>query len=126
MRGLDAKTCKPVDKAARYLLKHKDMMRYDELLAVGASIASGVIEGACRHLINDRLYITGACWRLLSAEAIMRIRSLLASGDFDEYWEFHVEQEAERNHLSHYADGRNPRTQLTGSVPKLKLLQGGR
>ena len=126
MRGLDAKTRKPVDKAARYLLERKDMMRYDEFLAVGAPIASGVIEGACRHLINDRLDLTGARWRLLSAEAVMRLRSLLASGDFDEYWEFHEQQEAERNHLSHYVDGRIPQTRMPGNRPKLRLLQGGR
>jgi len=126
VRGLDAKTRKPVDKAARYLLKRKDMMRYDKLLAMGAPIASGIIEGACRHLINDRLDLTGARWRLLSAEAVMRLRSLLASRDFDEYWEFHEQQEAERNHLSRYADRRIPQTQLPASGPKLKLLQGGR
>jgi hypothetical protein len=126
VRGLDAKTRKPVDKAAKYLLKRKGMMRYDELLSMGAPIASGIIEGACRHLINDRLDLTGACWRLPGAEAVLRLRSLLSSGDFDEYWEFHEQQEAERNHLSLYADGRVPETKLPGGKPKLKLLPGGR
>ena len=126
MRGLDAQTRKPVDKAARYLLKRKDMMRYDEFLAVGAPIATGVIEGGCRHLINDRLDLTGARWRLLSAEAIMRLRALLASGDFNEYWEFHEQQESKRTHLSRYAGGRIPQTQLARTRPELKLLKGGR
>jgi hypothetical protein len=125
MRELDAKTRGPVDKAAPYLLKRKNMMRYNELLAMGAPIASGIIEGACRHLINDRLELTGACWRLPSAEAVMRLRSLLASDDFDAYWDFHEQQESERNHLSRYEDTKLPKTKLPGRKPKLKLLQGG-
>ena len=66
VRGLSAKERAPVDKAASYLLKRsrKEMMRYDELLALGAPIATGVIEGACRHLISDRMDQTGARWRL--------------------------------------------------------------
>jgi hypothetical protein len=66
VRGLSAKERAPVDKAASYLLKRsrKEMMRYDELLALGAPIATGVIEGACRHLISDRMDPTGARWRL--------------------------------------------------------------
>jgi len=83
-------------------------MRYDQLLRMGAPIATGVIEGACRHLINDRMDRTGARWRLLSAEAVLRVRSLLSSGDFDEYWQFHEEAEAHRNHLSKYADAKVP------------------
>ena len=81
VRGLTTKARAPGDKAANYLLTRKDMMRYGELLALGAPIASGVIEGACRHLINDRLDLTGAQWRLPSAEAVLRLRSMLSSED---------------------------------------------
>jgi hypothetical protein len=59
-----------VDTCADYLLK------YDEYLAAGLPIATGVIEGACRHLIKDRMDITGARWGLQSAEAILKLRSL--------------------------------------------------
>ena len=58
-------------------------------LAAGYPIATGVIEGACRHLINDRLDITGARWCLQGAEAILKLRSINSSGDFDDYWTFH-------------------------------------
>jgi hypothetical protein len=48
--------------------------------------------------------LTGARWRLQSAEAVLKLRSLRSSGDFDEYWVFHKAQELQRNHLSQYAD----------------------
>lgn len=94
---------KPVDKCADYLHNYHPMLEYDSFLADGLPIASGVIEGACRHLIKDRLDRTGARWRLKSAEAIIRIRSLRSSGDFDAYWKFHRTQELQRNHSCHYA-----------------------
>jgi len=53
--------------------------------------------------------ITGALWSLKEAEAVLRLRSLLASGDFDAYWEFHLQQEHQRNHADHYIDGQVPK-----------------
>ncbi len=94
---------KAIDKCARYFQNHKDLMRYDEYLAAGFPIATGVIEGVCRHLIKDRMDVTGARWSLKCAEAVLRLRALWASDDFDEYWEFHERQEAERNHAALFA-----------------------
>ena len=50
------------------------MMHYHQLPSMGAPMATGVIEGACRHVVTDRMDRTGARWRLLSAEAVLRIR----------------------------------------------------
>jgi hypothetical protein len=94
---------RPVDKCAGYLEKYSPMLEYDSFLSDGLPIASGVIEGACRHLIKDRLDRTGARWRMKSAEAIIRIRSLRSSGDFDAYWRFHRKQELQRNYSWRYA-----------------------
>jgi hypothetical protein len=105
-RELSAATRKPVDVCARYLLKHKAYLRYHEYLAAGLPIATGVIEGACRHLVKDRMDVTGARWSLAGAEAVLRLRALRASGDFDAYWRFHEQQEYQRNHAAHYADGK--------------------
>jgi hypothetical protein len=60
LRRLTGRRRKRVEKAARYLLKHKRYLRYDEYLAKGYPIATGVIEGVCRHLLVDRMDITGA------------------------------------------------------------------
>ncbi len=93
---------KPVDTCANYLLKYSPYLRYNDYLEQGMPIATGVIEGACRHLIKDRMDITGARWSLNGAEAILKLRSLRASGNFDDYWTFHQCQEFYRNHFSQY------------------------
>jgi len=108
LRGLSRKAREGVDDCADYLLKYRHMLRYDECLAHGLPIATGVIEGACRHLIKDRMDITGARWGLESAEAILKLRSLRSSGDFEAYWEFHKTHELKRNHTSRYPCRRLP------------------
>jgi hypothetical protein len=80
LRKIEKSKRKGVDDCARYLLNHKPFLRYDEYLAAGYPIASGVIEGACRHLVNDRLQITGARWSVNGAEAILRSMLQKASG----------------------------------------------
>lgn len=93
-----------VDRCCNYLLKLRPHLQYDLYLKAGFPIATGVIEGACRHLIKDRMDVTGARWSLAGAEAILKLRSLKSSGDFDAYWTFHEASERERNHASHYAN----------------------
>ena len=61
-----------------------------------------MIEGACRHLVQDRMGITGARWGLAGAEAILRLRAINASGDTRAYWDWHIDEERQRNHLSRY------------------------
>jgi hypothetical protein len=92
------------DKCADYLLKYRQYLRYNIYLEKGYPLATGVIEGACRHLVNDRMDITGARWRLDRAEAVLRIRALRSSGDFEEYWEFHKLTEFKRNHASKFQE----------------------
>jgi hypothetical protein len=111
LRGLGAADRAPADDCCDYLLKYRRYLDYDLELQAGLPIATGVIEGACRHLIKDRMDITGARWRLAGAEAILRLRSLRSSGDFDAYWSFHEQRELERNHLARYA-GSPPQTRV--------------
>jgi len=122
-RGLDPKARAPIDNAADYILGHKAMMHYDAHLAAGWPIASGVIEGTCRTLVNDRLDITGACWRLEGAEAVLRLRAVLQSGDFDDYWDFHLDREYERNHASRYADGLVPKVANPKKYGPLRVIK---
>ena len=103
--NLPADKRKPVDKCADYLLKYSPYVKYDRYLDAGYPIASGVIEGACRYLVRDRMELTGARWRLAGAEAVLRLRALRASGDFDAYWSFHEAREYQRNHARRYAEG---------------------
>jgi hypothetical protein len=75
----------PPDTAANYIEKNQDRLRYKEALSKGLPIAAGVIEGACRHLVKDRMDLTGARWRLKSADAVLKLRALKASGDMKKY-----------------------------------------
>jgi hypothetical protein len=118
-RAMSAADRQPVDACADYLLDYAPYLRYDKALAEGLPIASGVIEGACRHLVNDRMNLTGARWSLQGAEAVLRLRALRSSDDFEDYWEFHERQEYERHHAAHYADHHVPATTVppTPSTP---------
>ena len=105
---LEGAALKPINTCLRYLRGVREYIAYNGALEAGLPIATGVIEGACRYLVKDRMERTGARWSLVGAEAVLRLRALRASGDFDEYWGFHLEREHQRNHLRHYADGKVP------------------
>ena len=123
-RRLATRKREPVDRCANYLLKYQGYLAYDQYLAAGFPIGSGVIEGACRHLVKDRLGITGARWRLRGAEAVLRLRALRSSGDFDEYWRFHEAREWERTHRQRYADGQVPSLQQPNNGrPRLRIVR---
>ncbi|MEO8841000.1 MAG: ISKra4 family transposase [Kofleriaceae bacterium] len=102
--NLDENAAKPVERAVKYLVRNTDFLHYDRALADGLPIATGVIEGACRYLVQDRMGRTGARWSLAGAEAVLRLRALRTSGDFDDYWQFHLAKEHERTHQSRYAN----------------------
>ena len=105
LRQLKIEQRSAVDKCANYLLNHGTFLKYDDYLAAGFPIATGVIEGACRYLIKDRMDITGARWSLDGAEAVLRLRSLYVSGDWHEYWRFHQQRERLRHYLAVYQSG---------------------
>jgi len=115
VKKLTAKQREPVDTCATYLKNKAPYLKYDRYLDLGFPIATGVIEGACRHLVKDRMDITGAKWRLASAEAVLCLRALRSSNDFGEYWDFHEACEYKRNHQKFYADGEVPPTKLPQS-----------
>jgi hypothetical protein len=90
-RTTAARTASYLDAKAPYLI-------YPQALAAGWPISTGVIEGACRHLVKDRMDITGARWGVPTAEAILHIRAIIANGDWDDYWTYHLQREHHRNH----------------------------
>jgi hypothetical protein len=84
------------DTCVRYLTSKREFLRYDQALESGWPIATGVIEGACRHLIADRLSVGGARWGLDGAEAVLTLRAVIANRDLQEYWRFHLACEHQR------------------------------
>lgn len=89
---------KTVNSAVTYLINKAPYLDYPTALASGWPIATGVIEGACRYLIADRMDITGSRWGLDTAQAVLTLRAIISSGDFDAYWAYHIRQEHLRNH----------------------------
>jgi hypothetical protein len=101
---LKAAARKGADDCARYLTNKAAYLDYPTALMEGWPIATGTIEGACRHIVKDRMDLTGARWSLEGAEAVLKLRVVRSNGDFDDYWRFHLSQEYERVHRSCYAN----------------------
>ena len=88
---------------ADYLHRNRARMRYDQYLAHGWPIASGPVEGACKNLIKDRMERSGMRWTEEMAEAIVQLRAIYLSGDFDRYWSFHIEKDQQRLHPANWS-----------------------
>lgn len=92
-RKLRGQLLKTVEASAAYLERNRDYMAYDQYLAQGLPIATGNVEGAAKNLVKDRMEGSGMRWSLDGAEAMLRLRALHLCGDFDAYWDYHIDQE---------------------------------
>jgi hypothetical protein len=124
VKKLDAAAHAALDKTCSYLADRTRtrLLHYQDALRDGLPIATGVIEGACRYVVKDRMDRTGARWSLTGAEAVLRLRAVRASKDFDAYWAFHLEQDKQRNHASRYDGGEIP-DPLPAPKPRLKRVK---
>jgi hypothetical protein len=95
-RGLKGAKKKALGKICAYLAANRGRMRYDEYLAKGYPIASGVIEGACRHLVKDRMERAGMHWTAAGAQAMLDVRSTYVNGDWEEYQAYRITRETNR------------------------------
>lgn len=93
-----------MDKAVTYLTNNHMYMRYDKALASGWPIATGMIEGACRFVVEDRFGITGARWSPDGAEDILKLRAIVVNGDLDDYMNYYKARYRQERHLSRYAE----------------------
>jgi len=95
-RGLRGARKKSLTRICKYLSKNRSRMRYDEYLHQGYPIASGVIEGACRHLIKDRMERAGMHWTPEGAQAMLDLRSIHIGGHWEAYQSYRIEREIQR------------------------------
>jgi hypothetical protein len=95
-RGLRGSRQKTVRDAADYFERNRARMKYDKYLAAGYPIGSGVVEGACRHLVKDRMERTGMRWVPSGAQAMLDLRGTYLNGEWNAFWEYHVEHEDQR------------------------------
>jgi len=94
--GLGGAKKKTIAVVCAYLEANLERMRYDEYLREGYPIASGAVEGACRHLVKDRMERAGMHWTVAGAQAMLDVRSIYVSNLWDEYQEYRIECETER------------------------------
>jgi hypothetical protein len=93
LRGTKKRT---IEVVCAYLEANLERMRYDEYLREGYPIASGAVEGACRHLVKDRMERAGMHWTIAGAQSMLDVRSIYVSGLWDEYQDYRIDRETER------------------------------
>jgi hypothetical protein len=79
-------------KTANYFDRNLPYMHYDTYLNNGWPIASGVIEGACRHFVKDRCELSGMRWERTGVENLLRLRAVAENDDWDDYHHFRKRQ----------------------------------
>ena len=95
-RQLKGAKLKQLNAAVQYLENNRQYMHYDEYIAAGYPIASGVAEGACRHLVKDRMELTGMRWHTQSAQAMLDVRAMYLGDDWAEFNEYRINEENTR------------------------------
>ena len=99
-RELSKHKCEKVHQYLNYFVERCEYMKYDEYLASGYPIGSGVVEGACRHLVKDRMEQTGMRWRIAGAQAVLSLRAIYVNDNWDA---FHADRiQAEQRKLYPY------------------------
>jgi hypothetical protein len=94
-QGLTGAKKKSLVTLCVFLEKNKHRMKYDEYLRRGCPVATGVIEGACRHVIKDRMERAGMRWKVPGAQAMLNLRTIHTNGDWAAFQEFRIALETE-------------------------------
>jgi hypothetical protein len=84
---------KSINDTIRYFENHRQWMKYDEYLAAGYPIGTGVVESSCGHTVKNRMEGSGRRWSITGAESTLLLRSIYTSGDWDDYWQAHMKRE---------------------------------
>lgn len=95
-RGLVGGKKRTIQSVCNYLEANLERMHYDAYLAAGYPIATGVVEGACRHLVKDRMERAGMHWSMAGAQAMLDTRSIHSSGLWEQYQEYRIAAEVEK------------------------------
>ena len=95
-RDLKGKKRKTLQTVIGYFHRNRERMKYDEYLAAGYPIGSGAVEGACRHLVKDRMERTGMRWQPAGAQAMLDLRSTYLNAEWEGFWTHHITRENNR------------------------------
>jgi hypothetical protein len=97
-------------KLCDFLESNLHRMHYDQYLLFGYPIATGVIEGACRHIVRDRMERAGMRWKVPGAQAMLELRTIYTNGDWKAFQTYRIEQENKRLY---------PHSQMQEQFPRL-------
>jgi len=95
-RNLKRRALAKLEEHLTYFENNRDRMKYDEYLQQGFPIGSGVVEGACRNLVKDRMERTGMRWRTSGAQAILDLRAVYLNGDWSSFHQHLIRREQKR------------------------------
>ena len=90
--GLSKSKYKTLTKVMNYLCNNRDFMHYQTYLAQGYPIGTGVIEGACRHLVKDRFERAGMRWSVAGAQVMLGLRAVYLNADWEAFQRFRRQQ----------------------------------
>lgn len=110
-RGLRGARAARLRKLCKFMEKNLHRMRYHKYLREGYPIATGVIEGACRHVIKDRMERAGMRWRVPGAEAMLELRTIHTNGDWEQFQNHRIDSETRRLY---------PHTEIFATSPDTK------
>ncbi len=85
-----------IERVCGYFEKNRYRMRYDEYLRAGYPIATGVIEGACRHLVMDRMCRTGMRWGPTGSQAMLHLRAVNQADQTTAFHAYRADQERQK------------------------------
>jgi hypothetical protein len=114
LRKLSGEKRKDLMRINGYLEKHQKRMQYDEYLREGYPIASGVIEGACRHLVKDRMERSGMRWTLEGARSMLNVRAAFQSDHWDAF---------QKQRVTRLSSEAHPHRNLVDDYQPLNLVQ---
>jgi PAS domain-containing protein len=95
-RRLNSAKLQKLEAHCKYLEKNLSRMRYDKYLAAGYPIASGVIEGACRYVVKDRMERAGMRWAIPGAQAMLDMRTTYVNGQWEGFHNYRITREKQR------------------------------
>jgi hypothetical protein len=113
---------KAYTSAANYFKRNQPYMHYQDYLAKGWPIASGVIEGACRHLVKDRCELSGMRWTRDGAESLLHLRAVAENNDWEEYHQHRKEQRHLRLYGRPFSDRNGPEQQTLSQLDSDKII----
>ena len=102
--GLSLSKQDTLKKVGKYLRNNRDVMDYQTYLHQGYPIGTGVIEGACRHLVKDRFERAGMRWSKQGAQVMLDLRAAYLNGDWHDFQRFRRQQAHQQRYPSDHPD----------------------